>query len=118
MKIWFFNLMVKRDYLVRCRRCRHPYNPEDISRVRTCVFCRKSMDAHTREKKLQIMVKIIKRYFNSSKNFPNKDLVFKWATLKFDVRSSTVNSYFNEMINNKLIEIYDDGFNERVRILD
>ena len=110
--------MVRRDYSVRCRRCGHPYKPEDISRVRTCIFCRKISEVRSRDKKLDMLVADIRRYFNSSKNFPVKDLVLKWLILKFDVNNETVNSYINELISKKVVEVYNDGFYDRVRVLD
>ncbi len=110
--------MVNDDYLVRCKRCGFPYSPENMSRVRTCVFCRKATDVHSRKKKIRMILKNIKKYFNSAKHFPIKENVLKWASLKFDVSDETGLSYLKELIEKNKVEIYDDGFYERVRLLD
>ncbi len=105
-----------RDYQIRCKRCGYPYYTENIDR-RICVFCRRKTDVRSRKKKLNIMVNSIKDFADSRKVCPNKDRVIKWISAKFEVNKNTVKSYIKELMDEKKVEIFNDGHYDRVKVI-
>ena len=88
--------MVFRDYKVRCKRCGIPYIPDNVSRIRTCIFCRKSQ-VQKRDDRLRVLMNDIKKFTETQKAMPTSEIVMTWIKLKFDVEESTVKSYLKEL---------------------
>lgn len=109
--------MVFRDYLVRCKRCRIPYKPDNVSRIRTCVFCRKTDEA-SRDERLKILVNDIKRFTETQNRMPTNKIVKTWIKLKFGVEDSTVNSYLKELEDLKMITFIEDECITKVKLLN
>ncbi len=109
--------MVYRDYLVRCKRCHIPYKPDNVSRIRTCVFCRKSLISG-RTDRLNQLVSDIGRYTNTQNSLPTKDIVKTWIKLKFEVEDKTTNSYLRELEEAKLITFIEDECIKKVKLLN
>ena len=109
--------MVFRDYMVRCKRCNIPYIPDNVSRIRTCVFCRKSF-VEDRDERLKILAKDINRFTKTQKRMPSTDIVRTWAKLKFGVCDSTINSYLKEMENKENIVLIEENCKEKIKLLN
>ena len=109
--------MVYRDYMVRCKRCNIPYIPDNVSRIRTCIFCRKSLEMH-RSERLKTLVTDIQRYSSTQRCLPTSEIVKTWIKLKYDVEDSTVKSYLKELEDMKLIKFIEDECDERVKLLN
>lgn len=109
--------MIKRNYKVRCKRCGIPYNPVNVSRIRTCIFCRKS-PITARSERLDILTNHIQRFYETQHSFPTSAIVRKWIGLKFDVRDSTIDSYFKELEKHNLIEFVKDNYVEQIKLLN
>ena len=109
--------MVFRDYMVRCKRCRVPYKPDNVSRIRTCVFCRKS-SIDKRNDRLNVLVNDIKRYTDTQNCLPSSEIVKKWIKLKYEVEDATVNSYLKELEAMKVITFIEDECIKKIKLLN
>lgn len=109
--------MIKRDYMIRCKRCNIPYKPENVSRIRTCIYCRKS-EISNRTDRLKILVGDIKNYYCSHNSYPTSEIVRKWISLKFEVSDSTIDSYFRELERLNCIKLVSDNYLEHVKLLN
>ncbi|VVB74172.1 Uncharacterised protein [Candidatus Tiddalikarchaeum anstoanum] len=107
--------MIKRDYMIRCKRCNIPYKPENVSRIRTCIYCRKS-EVSSRTDRLKILVNDIKNYYASHHIYPSTDIVKTWINLKFEVSDSTADSYFKELAKITVVREADEKYIEQVKI--
>jgi hypothetical protein len=109
--------MVFRDYMVRCKRCHIPYKPDNVSRIRTCIFCRKS-HVDRRNDRLNILINDIKTYTTTQNALPTNEIVKTWIKLKFQVEDSTVNSYLKELEELGIIAFIEDECIKRVKLLN
>ncbi len=110
--------MVFRDYLVRCKRCKIPYKPVNMSRIRTCVFCRRKPDITSKEERLNVLVEDIKRFIETEDRLPTKDIVKTWIKLKFEVGESTARSYLNELEARGEIGFINESDMEKIKLLN
>ncbi|MBN1924068.1 MAG: hypothetical protein JW791_04910 [Nanoarchaeota archaeon] len=108
--------MVFRDYMVRCKRCNIPYKPDNVSRIRTCVFCRRSL-LTSRSDRLNCLISNIKRYSETQNCLPSKEILKTWIKYKFEVEDSTINSYIKELEDSKMITFIDDECIKRVKLI-
>lgn len=76
--------MVFRDYLVRCKRCKIPYIPKNVSRIKTCIFCRRN-PAESKEERIGIIKEDIQKYYETQGLMPTDLIVKTWMRLKFDL---------------------------------
>ena len=107
--------MVFRDYMVRCKRCNIPYKPDNVSRIRTCIFCRKVL-IDSRSERLKTLVNDIRKYTATQNCMPTKDIVKTWIRFRFDVEDSTSNSYLKELEESKEISFIDDDCLKRIKL--
>lgn len=85
--------MVFRDYLVRCKRCKIPYIPKNVSRIKTCIFCRRNPEEDKNER-LKIINGDIKIYSQTQGNEPTDEIIKLWIKLKFDLSDKKTDEYF------------------------
>ena len=109
--------MVFRDYKVRCKKCKIPYHPDNVSRIRTCVFCRTS-NVEDRSERLKVLVDDIKTYSETQGLLPTKEIVETWIRLKFGVSDSTIYSYLKELEEMGLIAFVQKDNNIRIKLLN
>ena len=109
--------MVFREYMVRCKKCHIPYKPDNVSRIRTCVFCRKS-NIDKRIDRLNVLVNDINKYTITQNALPTNEVVKTWIKLKFQVEDSTVNSYLKELEEMKYIAFIEEECIKRVKLLN
>jgi len=109
--------MVFRDYMVRCKKCNIPYIPDNVSRIRTCVFCRRSLVTQ-RSDRLNVLVSDIRRYSETQNGLPTKEILKTWIKLKFEVEDSTANSYIKELESSKIIGFIEEECIKKVKLLN
>jgi hypothetical protein len=85
--------MVFRDYLVRCKRCKIPYIPKNVSRIKTCVFCRRN-PAEDKIERINIIKDDIKKYYETQGNMPTDTIIKLWIKLKYDLSDKQRDEYF------------------------
>lgn len=109
--------MIKRDYMIRCKRCNIPYKPENVSRIRTCIYCRRS-EISERSERLKMLITDIKNYYYSHNIYPTSEIVRKWISLKFEVSDGTIDSYFKELEKLNVIKVVNGDYIDRVKLLN
>jgi len=103
--------------MVRCKRCKLPYVPSNVSRIRTCVFCRKMLITDRKERVLNI-VNDIKRYSETQGFAPTQDVVKTWIKFKFSIGENTCNSYLKELKNFESITFFEDEQEIRIGFIN
>lgn len=88
--------MVFRDYLVRCKRCKVPYIPKNVSRIKTCIFCRRN-PAEGKTERLSIILNDIETYIETQKALPTEAIIKMWIKLRFDLSDKMVTEYYNSL---------------------
>ena len=94
--------MVFRDYMVRCKRCKIPYIPDNVSRIRTCIFCRKSIELD-KKKRMEMLIDNIKKYSETQLRDPTEEIVKTWIKFKFNLTEKEIIKYLNNIKKLKFI---------------
>ena len=98
-----------------------PYKPVNVSRIRTCIFCRKSNIPHRRDR-LKTLITDIKTYSETQNCLPTSEIVKSWIKLKFSVEESTVKSYLKELEDTNLRlngeKISNNNLNRIIQVKD
>ncbi|MFA5303371.1 MAG: hypothetical protein WC393_02435 [Candidatus Nanoarchaeia archaeon] len=85
--------MVFRDYLVRCKRCKIPYIPKNVSRIKTCIFCRRN-PAENKIERINIVKADIQKYYETQGMMPTSEIIKLWIKLKYDLSDKKTEEYF------------------------
>ena len=85
--------MVFRDYLVRCKRCKVPYIPKNVSRIKTCIFCRRN-PAENKSERCGIVKSDIQKYYETQGFMPTPEIVKLWIKLKFDLSDKKTDEFY------------------------
>jgi hypothetical protein len=85
--------MVFRDYLVRCKRCKIPYIPKNVSRIKTCIFCRRN-PAENKIERANIVKSDIQKYYETQGILPTANIIKTWIKLKFDLSDKKADDFF------------------------
>ncbi|MDD4352965.1 MAG: hypothetical protein PHN56_00755 [Candidatus Nanoarchaeia archaeon] len=96
--------MVFRDYLVRCKRCKIPYIPKNVSRIKTCIFCRRCVSEDKTER-LNIVKADIQKYYETQGIMPTNEIVKIWIKLKFDLSDKKTDEYYKFLEKQNVITI-------------
>ena len=85
--------MVFRDYLVRCKRCKIPYIPKNVSRIKTCIFCRRN-PAEGKTERINLVKEDIQKYYETQGLMPTPEIIKLWIKLKFDLCDKKTEEYY------------------------
>jgi hypothetical protein len=96
--------MVFRDYLVRCKRCKIPYIPKNVSRIKTCIFCRRN-PAEDKNERLNIIKSDIQKYYETQGIMPTNEIIKVWIRLKFDLSVKKTEEYYKFLGKQNIISI-------------
>jgi hypothetical protein len=96
--------MVFRDYLVRCKRCKIPYIPKNVSRIKTCIFCRRN-PAESKEERIRIIKADIQKYYETQRLMPTDLIVKTWMRLKFDLAEKKAEELFKYLQKQSVVSI-------------